>query len=130
MSQDTLQDIREQVALAGEEVATAEFLATEGALEWLGVLLEDSQDWAALGIRQWRYLLEDHLHSVEDGLRARSLEDLADLPRMHLQRRMSHLGEGFSASQDLIRRSAARSLDPLRSVWAPFLAMVRRDHRG
>lgn len=130
MTNGTLHDIREQVELAGDEMMTAEFLATEGALEWVSAVLEDSQAWAALGVRQWRYLLEDNLHTLEEGVRVRSIEDLADLPRTHLQRRMTHLGEGLTASRDLARRSFQRSLEPLRSVWAPFLEMVGRDHRG
>lgn len=130
MSDGTLHDIREQVALAGDEVVTAEFLATEGVLEWLGGALEDSQALAALGVRQWRYLLQDHLHTLEDSLRVRSLEDLADLPRTHLQRRMTHLGEGWVTSRELAERSVARSLEPLRNVWGPFLELVRRDHRS
>ncbi len=130
MTQGTLHDIREQFALAGDEVVTAEFLATEGLLEWMGGVLEDSQAFAALGVRQWRYLLEDHLHTLEVSFRARSLGDLADLPRTHLQRRMTHLGEGLTTSRNLVQRSAQRSLEPLRNVWAPFLELVRRDQRA
>lgn len=130
MTEGNLHHIREQVAIAGDEMMTAEFLATEGALEWLQAMLEDSQSLAALGVRQWRYLLEDNLHTLEEGIRIRSLEDLADLPRSHLQRRLSHLGEGLTASRDLAERSLKRSLEPVRGVWLPFLELVRRDHRG
>ncbi|MCC5885296.1 MAG: hypothetical protein JJT88_02560 [Gammaproteobacteria bacterium] len=130
MFNGTLHEIRQQVTLASDEVVTAEFLATEGVLEWVGGVLEDSQDWAALSVRQWRYLLEDNLQTLEDSFRARSLEDIADLPRVHLQRRMTHLGEGLSASRDLAERSFQRSLEPLRNVWAPFLELIRRDHRS
>lgn len=130
MTNATLHDIREQVELAGDEVMTAEFLATEGALEWLAAMLEDSQSWAALNVRQWRYLLEDNLSTLEEGVRVRSLEQLADLPRTHLQRRMTHVGEGLSASRDLATRSFQRSLEPWRNVWSPFIELLRRDHRG
>lgn len=130
MTESRLHDIREQVELAGDEVMTAEFLATEGALEWLGAMLEDSQAFAALSVRQWRYLFEDHLHTLEEGVRVRSFEDLADLPRTHMQRRMEHLGEGLLASRELATRSFQRSLEPWRNVWSPFLELLRRDHRG
>lgn len=130
MTNATLHDIREQVELAGDEVMTAEFLATEGALEWLAAMLEDSQSWAALNVRQWRYLLEDNLSTLEEGVRVRSFEQLADLPRTHLQRRMTHVGEGLSASRDLATRSFQRSLEPWRNVWSPFIELLRRDHRG
>lgn len=128
--QGTLHDIREQVELTGDEVMTAEFLATEGALEWLGGVLEDSQALAALGVRQWRYLLEDHLHTLEEAVRASSLDDLAELPRTHFARRLGHLGEGLIASRDLATRSFERSLEPLRNVWSPFWELLRRDHGG
>jgi len=54
MTNATLHDIREQVERAGDEVMTAECLATEGALEWLAAVLEDSQSFAAFSVRQWR----------------------------------------------------------------------------
>ncbi len=123
-----LDDIQQQVTLTRDEVLTAEFLATEGMLEWFGALIEDSQDWAALGVRQWRYLVEDNLQTLEAGVRARTLEDLAELPRVHLQRRMNHLGEGLEGGRKLAERSVRRALEPLASVWSPFLQMVRRDH--
>lgn len=127
-SERLLDDLQQQVSLTRDEVLTAEFLATEGVLEWFGALVEDSQDWAALGVRQWRYLVEDHLQTLEASVRARTLEDLVDLPRVHLQRRMSHLGEGLDGGRRLAQRSARRALEPLSSVWSPFLQMVRRDH--
>lgn len=130
MTHPELHDIREQVEFAGDEVMTAEFLATEGALEWLGAVLEDSQSWAALGLQQWRYLLEDNLHTLEAGVRVRSLDDLTDLPRTHLERRLTHVGEGLTASRELAARSFKRSLEPLRNVCSPFLELLRRDHRG
>ncbi len=123
-----LDDIQQQVTLTRDEVLTAEFLATEGMLEWFGALIEDSQDWAALGVRQWRYLVEDNLQTLEAGVRARTLEDLAELPRVHLQRRMNRLGEGLEGGRKLAERSVRRALEPLASVWSPFLQMVRRDH--
>ncbi len=123
-----LDDIQQRVTLTRDEVLTAEFLATEGMLEWFGALIEDSQDWAALGVRQWRYLVEDNLQTLEAGVRARTLEDLAELPRVHLQRRMNHLGEGLEGGRKLAERSVRRALEPLASVWSPFLQMVRRDH--
>ncbi|TVS16809.1 MAG: hypothetical protein EA417_09170 [Gammaproteobacteria bacterium] len=125
---NALHEIQEQVSLAGEEVATAEFLAIEGMLEWFGAVVENSQDWAALGVRQWRYLIEDHLHTFEATVRARTLEELADLPRTHLQRRMSHIGEGLDGGRSLAERSMRRALEPMQNVWTPFLEMVRRDH--
>ncbi len=123
-----LDDIQQRVTLTRDEVLTAEFLATEGMLEWFGALIEDSQDWAALGVRQWRYLVEDNLQTLEAGVRARTLEDLAELPRVHLQRRMNRLGEGLEGGRKLAERSVRRALEPLASVWSPFLQMVRRDH--
>lgn len=129
MADGNLHAIREQVELAGDEVVTAEFLATEGALEWMGAMLEDSQSLLAIGVRQWRYLFEDNLRTLEEGVRVSSLSELAELPRNHLERRMSHVGEGLLASQQLAMRSVQRSLEPWRNVWSPFLELLRRDHR-
>jgi len=120
-------DELERAQRVGDEMLTAEFLATEGLLEWLGGMVEDGRELSVIGVRQLRYLLEDGFSSVEAVIQARSLEDVASVPEQHVRRRLEHLGEGLGATGSLVRRSTLRAVEPLRNVWLPFLEMVRRD---
>lgn len=129
VTDDVQPDLPEHLRRSGDEIIAAEFLATEGALEWCVAVVEDAQDWAVLGLKQWRHLASDQLLTLQAVMQARSLEDVADLPRQHWQRRLTHLGEGMEAARELARRSLLRGLTPLREVWLPFAGMVCRDHR-
>ncbi len=121
-------DELERAQRLGDEVLTAEFLVTEGILEWFGGMVEDGRELTVIGVRQAGYLFEDGFSSLEALVRARSLADAASVPEQHARRRLEHLGEGLFDAGRLVRRSTLRAVEPLRNVWVPFLEMVRRDH--
>jgi hypothetical protein len=123
------EDLGEQVGLAGQEAAAAEYLATETVLEWVSGWAEDGAALAALQLRQGRYLLEDGVRTVRAAATARSPEEFLALPGAHLGRRRAHLCEGLEEAGNLLRRGLTRARAPL-GAWRPFLAMVRRDWRG
>jgi hypothetical protein len=124
------EDLERQVTLAGQEVVTAEYLATENLLEWVSGWAEDGASLLALNVRQWRYLMEDGLSTLEAAAAARSARELAEVPGSHLRRRAGHLREGFDDARALATRGLRRSTEPLGSLWRPFLAMLRNDWGG
>ncbi len=120
-------DLERQASLAGDELLTAEYLATEGVLEWLSAWQEDGRALSRVALRQWRHAFDDGLRSVEALLASRSASEALAVPRAHVERRLEHLGEGVRDAAYLFGRSLARTVEPLSSVWRPFREMVRRD---
>lgn len=132
----TLRDVRElgadlgrQAAVAGDDVVTAEYLATSGVLEWMSGWVEDGLESFAITADQWRLLVEDGLETAIAFTRAESIDDFTAIPGEHARRRLQHVREGVDRSFALAERGWQRSLDPLRTVWRPFLKMVRDDFR-
>ena len=132
----TLRDVQElgadlgrQAAVAGDDVVTAEYLATSGALEWFSGWVEDGLESVAIAADQWRLLFEDGVETAVALSRAESIDDFTAIPGDHARRRLEHVREGFERSFTLAERGWQRSLDPLRTVWRPFLKMVRDDFR-
>lgn len=132
----TLRDVRElgadlgrQAAVAGDDVVTAEYLATSNALEWMSGWVEDGLESFAIVADQWRLLVEDGFETAVAITRAESIDDFTAIPGDHARRRLQHVREGVDRSFTLAERGWQRSLDPLRTVWRPFLKMVRDDFR-
>ncbi|MEE4299589.1 MAG: hypothetical protein V2J24_09115 [Pseudomonadales bacterium] len=132
----TLRDVRElgadlgrQAAVAGDDVVTAEYLATSGALEWMSGWVEDGLESIAIVADQWRLLVEDGVETAIAFTRAESIDDFTAIPGEHARRRLQHVREGVDRSFTLAERGWQRSFDPLRTVWRPFLKMVRDDFR-
>lgn len=130
----TLKDVQElgadlgrQAAVAGDDVVTAEYLATSNALEWMSGWVEDGLESFVIVADQWRLLLEDGVETTVALSRARSIDDFTAIPGDHARRRFDHVREGVDRGFTLAERGWQRSLDPLRTVWRPFLKMVRDD---
>jgi hypothetical protein len=120
-------DLGRQAGVVGDEVVAAEYLTTRSLLEWTVGWAEDGRDGVDIAVRQWRWLFEDSLATLEAASAARSVEALTALPGDHLRRRAEHLREGVDASRALAERGVRRALEPWRTVWRPFLDMVRQD---
>lgn len=132
----TLRDVQElgadlgrQAAVAGDDVVTAEYLATSSTLEWMSGWVEDGLESFAIVADQWRLLIEDGVETAMALSRAESIDDFTAIPGDHARRRFDHVREGVDRSFTLAERGWQRSLDPLRTVWRPFLKMVRDDFR-
>ena len=124
---DLSADIGRQAAVAGDDVVTAEYLATGGALEWVSGWVEDGLESFSIAADQWRLFVEDGVETAVAVARAKSIDDYTAIPGDHARRRFEHLREGVDRSFTLAERGWSRSLDPLRTVWRPFLKMVRDD---
>ena len=132
----TLRDVQElgadlgrQAAVAGDDVVTAEYLATSGTLEWMSGWVEDGLESFSIVADQWRLLVEDGVETAVALSRAENIDDFTAIPGDHARRRFEHVREGFDRGFTLAERGWQRSLEPLRTVWRPFLKMVREDFR-
>ena len=76
---------------------------------------------------EWGYLFEDGFESISALGRADSIDAYTAIPGEHARRQLEHVREGVDRGFVLAERGWQRSLDPLRSVWRPFLKMVRDD---
>lgn len=122
-------DLGRQAGRVGDEVVAAEYLTTRNLLEWSVGWAEDGRDGVDIAVRQWRLLFEDALASAEALGAARSGADLAAVPRDHLRRRAGHLRDGLDESRALAERGVQRALEPWRTVWRPFVELLRQDWR-
>jgi hypothetical protein len=124
---DLSADLSRQALVAGDDVVTAEYLATGGALEWVSGWVEDGLESFSIAADQWRLFVEDGVETAVAVGRAQTIDDYTAIPAEHARRRFEHLREGVDRSFTLAERGWSRSLEPLRSVWRPFLKMVRDD---
>ncbi|HSG89156.1 MAG TPA: hypothetical protein VLA56_08085 [Pseudomonadales bacterium] len=122
-------DLGRQAERASEDVVAAEYLATGNLLEWTTGWFDDGRESLAIAARQWRLLFEDGLTTSQALVSARTAGDLAAIPGDHVRRRVDHVRGGFDETRALMDRSLQRSLEPLRTVWRPFLSMLRDDWR-
>lgn len=133
-ARETAREVRElgaglgrQAMVASDNVVTAEYLATSGVLEWVSGWVEDGMEGVSIAADQWRYLFEDGFEAVSALGRADSIDAYTAIPGEHARRRLEHVREGVDRGFILAERGWHRSLEPLRSVWRPFLKMVRDD---
>ncbi|MEQ8861036.1 MAG: hypothetical protein RIC56_20505 [Pseudomonadales bacterium] len=117
-------------ALAREEVVGAELLASREVVAQLGVAWETMAQLGDLYARQARYLVEDNVATfgklLDGSAQGRFVEVLGE----HCQRRLGHLGEGVDESIEVLSRQSEAASSALEMLWAPFVAVVRRDWQG
>ena len=122
-------DLGHHAAVAGDDVVTAEYLVTGTALEWASGWVEDGFESFAIVADQWRLLLADGVDTALALSRAGSIDEFTAIPGDHARRRLAHVREGVERGLGLAERGLERSVEPLRTVWRPFLKMVRDDFR-
>ena len=129
-SQRITVDLGQQAKTAREEVVAAEFIATEGAIENTGNVLETLAALRDLQQESLRVLIDDHRQSWQALADVRSPLDLVQVGFEHWKRRASHVALELNQVVDLIASSGRQMAASMVQVWKPFVGLLRRDWEG
>jgi hypothetical protein len=119
-----------EARLAGEEVVGAELLATRDLVAHLSILWETAEQMGDLYARQFRYWVDDNAETLSALVSGAVLRDGGTVLGNHLERRITHLGEGMTQSAELLISQSAKASETLFTLWKPFLAVLRADWAG
>jgi hypothetical protein len=118
---------RDDPALARDEIVAAELLASRETVAELGILWETVDRLGRLQTRLAGQCVADHLTTLSNIGRATSATGAVAVLADHVDRRVRHLLTGLDQTVTVLSDQSQKTADAAVQVWAPFLAVLRRD---
>ncbi|MDZ7669008.1 MAG: hypothetical protein U5Q16_06130 [Gammaproteobacteria bacterium] len=126
-AEELAESVQGESRLAGEETLGAELLAGRELTAQAGILWETAEQLGELCLRQTRLFAEDHTATFRSLLDDSARHSLQTVIGRHLERRLRHNLTGLEQGIDILSTQSERTCQSVIHLWAPFLAVVRRD---
>lgn len=126
-AEELAESLQGESRLAGEESLGAELLAGREMSAQAGILWETAEQLGDLCLRQARLFAEDHTATFRCLLDDSSRHSFQTMVGRHVERRLRHNLDGVAQGIDIMAAQSERTCQSIINLWAPFLAVVRKD---
>jgi len=126
-AEELAKSLQGQSRLTGEEALGAELLAGRELTAQAGIIWETAEQLGDLCLRQARLFAEDHTATLRSLLDTSARHSLQSVVGRHLERRLRHNLDGLEHFIGIMSTQSQRTCRSVIHLWAPFLAVVRRD---
>lgn len=126
-AEELAESLGDESRLAGEETLGAELLAGREVSAQAGILWETAEQLGDLYLRQARLFANDHTATLRSLLDRSRRQSVTTVIGHHLDRRLRHNLDALAQGIDIMSTQSERTCQSISNLWAPFLAVVRRD---